>query len=165
MDTPELVLALYLVVAATAVALYAIHQATRRVELQGDRDRQLAVLARDQQAGLQQVIDKLLGALTDPAAPPAPTPVHTSELAGQAFDAVREFHDGFGGDVVDTPDWTDPMFPDARGDEPRVASVRPGDSVIPGQGNWEQMVGEGRAVVGDEMVGGDEQWEGEKWEG
>lgn len=177
MDTTTFLAILLPACLATVVALVAIQQGTRRAELRNNREHyrddtmenlvaKMVEMSKGETRGLMDVIHKLLHALTEPINPPTPpTPVHEQELAGQAADAIREFHDGFSGDPVDTPDWTDGWLPDTRGDEPRIASVRPGDSVVPGQGNWDAMMGEGRAVVGDEMVSGEDQWEGEKWDG
>lgn len=166
------------IVCVTGMVCYVVAASNHRARLQkGNEERRdhslrYAVLVMQEMAERNgelagDVIDKLLVALTEPLNAPAPPqiPVHEQEVAGQAQDAIREFHDGFGGDPVDTPDWTDGWMPDRRGDEPRVASVRPGDTIIPGQGNWEQMMGEGRAVVGDEVVSGEEQWDGEQYDG
>jgi len=176
MDETTFWLALVTILCATGVLVYAIASGNRRAELRNNREDyrddtmenlvgELVESCKSGNDALSATIDKLLVALTEPlGAPQQPVLVHEQEVAGQAQDAIREFHDNFTGDVTDTPDWTDGWLPDARGDEPRVASVRPGDSVIPGQGNWEQMMGEGRAIVGDEVVGGDEQWDGQEYD-
>lgn len=176
MNPAAILITLVGILCATGVMLYAIHSGNERARLSYRRERDdgiglnglasdLIASTNDSTQVLAATIDKLLAALTEPInTPQQPVLVHEQEVAGQAQDAIREFHDGFTGDPVDTPDWTDSWFPDARGTEPRIASVRPGDSVIPGQGNWDAMMNEGRAVVGDEVVGGDEQWEGERYE-
>ena len=87
---------------------------------------------------------------------PTPQPDY---VFGEAVDEVNQFHDTMGGrPVEDTPDWTDAMFPNERLDEPRVATVRPGDSIIPGQGNWDEMTAEGRTVANGGVVSGEDQW-------
>lgn len=93
--------------------------------------------------------------------PGPPTPQPNSEyLFGEAANELNQFHDTVGAPPVeDTPDWTDALLPDGRGDEPRVASVRPGDSIVPGQGNWNEAMAEGRAVQNGGVVSGEDQWD------
>lgn len=165
------------IVCMTGVLVYAIASGNRRAELRNNREdyrddtmenlvESMTEMSKMGSDVLTHMVDKLLGALTEPmtASPQPQLDVHEQEVAGQAQDVIREFHDGFAGDPVDTPDWTDSWFPDARGTEPRVASVRPGDTIVPGQGNWEEMMGQGRAIVGDEVVSGEDQWDGEGYD-
>jgi hypothetical protein len=99
----------------------------------------------------------------DPRNRPSPT---SEYQFGEATDPLTQFHDTMGTPPIeDTPDWTDQMLPNERGTQPRVASVRPGDSIIPGQGNWDEMTAEGRTVANGGMASGEDQWQGEPYEG
>lgn len=106
-------------------------------------------------------MQKHLEAMTAPApiSQSNPQPPSTDYIFGEAADELHQFHDDVGTPPVeDTPDWTDAFLPDSRGDEPRIATVRPGDSIVPGQGNWNEAVAEGRAVANGGVVSGEDQW-------
>ena len=151
--TPEtLILALVSLTLFTAVVLYAINQATVRIEIRDRQDRATQRAWITAMGALETVIErqqdhieKVLG-ISGQDATPAVDPQ-------QQLDEVMSDLAGWREDIaVDEPDWSDAFVPrEATG---RVAGIRPGQSPIPGVS--------ASAVDGDSQPNYDEyEWAGE----
>lgn len=172
MDATTAFLIAYLAtLAAIAVIWIDDHITERRYDEQTSRESteeafaslvdKLSTSHAEHTASMQRHLEALMA---PPPSSPATTPT-TGDYPGDLFGQVATELDRHNAtvtavppDPMDYPDWTDTLLPDGRGDQPRVATIRPGDSPVPGGERWEEMLAEGREVVGGEMHGGDEQW-------